>query len=280
VTEYPSSQRGPLPPVPSQVAFGSLALPRRLLIVISAVLLVTGCVSNRYKAAPKDTPQAPELRLEGLAPELSVGLRSVVVFRGPGSWKREAYWDEYRVTLVNRTDQPLQIDHAALVDGADILQPAGDEPWAIERRSREKLKEYQNAGKIILLGAGWGAAWFGSGVIAAGTAVGGGSATVVLASTAVFVGLPVLGVGTLVRSTLAKADIEREFERRRLHLPLTLGPHESKSGSLFFAVTPGPRRLLLTFPGGDQLNAFSLPLAPLAGLHLPPPASAAVPPAN
>jgi hypothetical protein len=241
----------------------------KCLLAVAAANLLTGCLSNRYKAALPNTPPAVQMNLEGVSPEFSVALRSVVVFQGPGSWKKEAYWDEYLVTLSNRSDQPVIIKDAALIDQADVEQVAGDDPWELERHSREKLKEYEHTGRTILLGAGLGAAWFGAGVVTAGTALGGGSATIVAAGTAVVVALPVLGIGTIIRTLVARSDIQSEFQRRRLVLPITLAPHESRSGSLFFAVTPSPKRLLLYFPDAEATKAFSLPLAPLAGLHLP-----------
>ncbi len=190
------------------------------------------------------------------------------MYKGPGSWREQAYWDEYIVTVVNRTDQPLTIRSAMLEESPDVFQPAGDDPWKIEKRSREKLTFYERSGKKILLGAGLTAAWLGSSVGVMAASVGATSAGVAMASAAAVVALPVIGIGTWIRTISAKDEIEKEFTRRRLSLPLTLGPHESKSGSWFFPITPGPKRLILYHPTGDLMQATALPLTPLAGLHL------------
>lgn len=239
------------------------------MVPLLLTLTLTGCVSAKYKPAPKDTPPAVKLNLEGVSPEIGVLLHSVVVFKGPGSWKQEAYWDEYIVTLVNLTDQPLSLKAAELLDLDSIAQASGGDPWDLERLSRQKLKQYDHVGRKVALGAGLGALWFGSAVVFTGTAIGGGSATVVLAGAAVTVALPVLGIGTFIRTVSARDDISAEFQRRRLSLPVELAPRESKSGSLFFPVTPGPRHLVLYYRAGEVLQAAGLPLTPLAGLHLP-----------
>jgi hypothetical protein len=230
--------------------------------------LLTSCLSHRYRSAPKETPPAVKLDLHGVSPEIAVLLHSVVVYKGPGSWKEEAYWDEYLVTVLNRTDQTLVVSSVQLEESPDVLQSAGDDPWKLEKRSREKLQLYERTGRKILLGAGLTAAWLGSGVGVMAAAYGGASVGVAMAGAVVFFALPAVGVGTMIRTISAKDDIEGEFRKRRLVLPITLGPHESKAGSLFYPVTPAPRRLVFYYPQGDQMQAAALPLGPLGGLHL------------
>ena len=82
-----------------------------------AVVTSTGCVSAKYQRAADDTPPPTVLNLAA-TPAVSAGaptapsgldarLNTVIVFRGPGSWKRDAYWDEYVLTLANRGAAPL-----------------------------------------------------------------------------------------------------------------------------------------------------------------------------
>jgi hypothetical protein len=85
------------------------------------------------------------------------------------------------------------------------------------------------------------------------------------------IGIPLVLLGSGVRTMVARHAITAEFDRRALALPLPLAPGETRTGSLFFPVTPGPTRLFLllkdTAGNGQDLV---LDLAPLAGLHLPP----------
>jgi hypothetical protein len=235
----------------------------------AAVFVLTGCVSSGYKAAAKDTPPAIILNLAGETPAATALLHSVIVYRGPGSWKKEAYWDEYIVTFTNRTAASLTLEAAVLFGLDPGAQGTGSDPWKLDNLSRRKVKQYKNDGRGILLGAGLGALWVSSGVVGTFTLVGGGSAAVAIASSAVFVGLPILGLGTIVRSFSAKGDIAEEFQRRRLNLPATLAANGTISGSLFFPVSPGPRRLVLRYRVGDAIEGVTVDLAPLAGLHLP-----------
>src|SRR4051812_11085465 len=104
-----------------------------------------GCVSTKYKMAkPQATPPAVTLNLgntpaaaDAPAPALAATLHTVIVYQGPGSWKREAYWDEYVVTVVNRSDKPVTIESASLTDFQGQTSAPGDNPWALENQSHD-----------------------------------------------------------------------------------------------------------------------------------------------
>ena len=70
-------------------------------MLLAALLTLPGCVSKRYQSASKKTPPAVAINLAAQQPPVAVVLNTVIVFQGPGSWKREAYWDEYVVSIVN-----------------------------------------------------------------------------------------------------------------------------------------------------------------------------------
>ena len=64
--------------------------------------------------------------------------------------------------------------------------------------------------------------------------------------------------------------VQAEFARRRLSLPQTLAPVASLSGSLFFPITPGPRRLILQGSGRGVPMVITLELSQLVELHIAP----------
>jgi hypothetical protein len=69
-----------------------------------------------------------------------------------------------------------------------------------------------------------------------------------------------------------KKAIKKEFNRRRLSLPLVLAPGETRTGSLFFPLVPNPRSLIVTW-SSESANRDSqakdvLPLDFLRGLHV------------
>ena len=98
--------------------------------------------------------------------------------------------------------------------------------------------------------------------------------TAVAAGGAGMLGIPLVLLGSGVRTAVARHGITREFERRRLELPLSLAGGATRTGSLFFPVTPDPARLELKVrDGSGRRFDLSIDLGPLAGLHLPQPAA-------
>ncbi len=242
--------------------------PRALLraLAVIMVLPLTGCVSSRYRAAPKDTP-APQLLNVAFTPApLEAALTTLITYNGPGSWKRNAFWDEYVVTLHNPGSQPLVVSGTGLVDYAGTVRPAGDKPWALEKESKTLERQYKDAGiafvrytapALLIIGAGSAA------VSSAGVLTAAGST----AAGATVIALPVYYAVILTINHYNKVDMEKEFARRRLALPLTLAPGETRTGSLFFPMGPNPRSLGLCWSAGTTSDESVLPLDFLHGLH-------------
>jgi hypothetical protein len=239
-------------------------------LLLAALLILPGCVSKRLQTASKKTPPAVPLNLQSQQLPLTTELNTLIVFKGPGSWKREAYWDEYVVSLVNQGHAPVTVDVAVLDSSAIVSQSPGSDPWETEKESHKILKD-QTLGRALVAGAGVGMAAIGvdAGLLALGSAaVATGSAAAVAGATVALVALPVLVVGSTIRLFTAPHAIEKEFNRRRLVLPLELKPGEMRQGSLFFPITPGPQHLVLDFRAeGSAPQSLSIDLAPLANLH-------------
>ena len=65
------------------------------MMLLGVSLLLTGCVtSKKYRMAKEGTPPAAPLGWRVTQPSAELTLESMIVFKGPGSWKREARWDE------------------------------------------------------------------------------------------------------------------------------------------------------------------------------------------
>ncbi len=233
-----------------------------------AACLLTGCVtSDKYKLAKKDTPPATMLTWTVSTPPAELTLETLIVIKGPGSWKYDARWDEYMVKVTNHGASPLRIDSASLVDVLGELQFPGDDPWKLEKLSYTNWDKYGKAGVTLL--AGYGIA----GVYATAALYVGLSGSVAAAD-AMILALPVLLVadvaGVAIIDHNRKEQVQQEFARRRLALPFTVAPGATARGSLFFPMTPGPQRLTLKGKVGDAPLEIVLELKPLAGLHLKP----------
>ena len=246
-------------------------------IILSISSVLCGCVATKYKLAKKDTPPA---QLLGIvfppAAPLQATLATLITYGGPGSWKREALWDEYVVELVNHGDRPLTIDSATLLDSKGIPYAAGTDPWALEKQSKKLEQQYRDRGEGFLRAAGPGVAIVGVGAAAAAAGVGGMAAGMAVvapaaagAAIAAVVVLPVYYVTVLGINHHNKKAVMTEFERRRLPLPLTLAPGETRTGSLFFPMVRSPISLALHAANESVTATAVLPLDFLKALHVP-----------
>lgn len=234
--------------------------------LLAAACALTGCVSSRYRAAPQGTPAPRLLNLAFIPAPVAGALNTVITYNGPGSWKRDAFWDEYIVTLHNSGTEPATISSATLIDFAGTVRPARDEPWALEKESKTLEQRYQEAGiafaryavpGVLILGAGAGfasAAFFSA-----------GAAT---AASVCLVALPVYYAGVLTINHHNRGAMEKEFTRRRLALPLILAPGETRTGSFFFPMVPNPQSLRLRWSQGSAGGESVLALDFLHGLHI------------
>ena len=246
----------------------------------AAVLVLSGCVSSKYKfaeyekqAVPMNLAASPPPAEAATAPAVAAMLNTVISLQGPGSWKRNAYWDEYVVSLDNRSGEPVTIESITLTDFQGQSAAPGSNPWALEKQSRDyESRIASTAGDVLKIGGGVVLA-AGTGLAAGGlaaAATGAGSwAALGFMGTAFVAAIPVYAVGTVYRNVSNKHKIEEEFARRSLVLPLTLPPGKLTQGSFFFRIAPGPQRLSFVTRTGDGASGNAvIDLAPLAGLHL------------
>jgi len=89
--------------------------------------------------------------------------------------------------------------------------------------------------------------------------------------------LPAFIGGTIYTNISSRHSIEREFARRRLVLPVVLVPGQLVQGSLFFRISPGPKRLTLKCRIDDEPRDVVIDLAPISGLHLKSPPAGGAP---
>jgi hypothetical protein len=203
-----------------------------------------------------------------------MSLQSVIVFKGPGSWKREARWDEYVVTIANQGSVPMVIEEAPLIDLLGQPQAPGADPWKLEKLSYTNWDKYGKTGLKLLAGAG-AVTLYGGAVVAVGVGSAlAGPGAAAGGSVAVLNLIPVVAVvditAVAIMNNQNKKKVAAEFTRRRLALPVVIAPGEMKTGSFFFPLTPGPQRLLVRGRSGDLPVSLELGLAPLAALHLKP----------
>jgi hypothetical protein len=235
-----------------------------------ALLLLSGCVSSKYQAASAlgAQPQRMDLDLGG-GPVLKARLDTIIIYQGPGSWKKAAFWDEFVLTLVNESDAGIVLTAASLVDYAGASMPAGTDPWRLEIASQAQRDRYTRAGVNFALNT-LGYAAFTYGAVGTGVLVGAAASGWGGVTAGAVVGLaavPVTAIVVYANNQKHRHAIEREFNRRRLTLPLTLLPGKEHAGSLFFPMTVSPQALRLEWVRGSDSTVSLLPLPMLAGMH-------------
>jgi len=252
----------------------------RVLLLVSALGLLSGCVtSKKYKMVKEGAPPEQAIDLSQVQPGAEVKLSTVIIFKGPGSWKREAHWDEYVVAITNHGTEPLRIDNATLIDVLGKPQVPGTDPWKLEKLSSSNWDKYGSTGLNLLAGAGGLALYGAVGYAAAAgelmsTGFGGagaasaGAAGVALTVIPIAAAIDITAVAVMNHNN--KKKIVAEFDRRRFVLPLTIAPGGTAKGSFFFPMTPGPQRLVLNGKAGETAVELVLELKQLAGLHLKP----------
>jgi hypothetical protein len=235
--------------------------------LLGAVLVLSGCVSPRYLEARKDTPPPEMINMLFAPSRLEANLNFVITYNGPGSWKRDAFWDEYVVTVHNPGSQVLTVSAAGLTDYAGTVRVPGDDPWALEKLSKTLEQRYRAAGIAFVRYTAPGVIIVGTGVAVIGaTGVFSSGAASVAAVT--ILAVPVYYVAVLTINHYNKVAMEKEYNRRRFVLPLALAPGETRTGSFFFPMVPSPRSLALHWedPSGPGDAVLSLDF--LKGLHV------------
>lgn len=248
-----------------------LSLPAAALL--SALLCGQyGCVAAKYQLARKSTPPIQLLNVDfPRSTPLEARLVTVISYGGPGSWKRQALWDEYVVCLHNTSEQPISVDRAVLSDSAGLPLAAGVDPWALEKQSKALEKSYRDSGKAFVRGAGSGVLIVGAGAAAAAATTSAGMISPAVAGatlTAVFV-LPVYYGSVLVINHHNKNVVGAEFTRRRMPLPLRLEPGETRTASVFYPMVRSPTALGLHWSTESASGEAALPLEFLRELHVP-----------
>jgi hypothetical protein len=242
-------------------------LPTRLLAALLVPLVLAGCVSSKFATVAHRGPN-PVLELHGNQDPLRTTVDSVIVRHGPGSWKREAFWDEYVLSLSNTHRSTVRVLSLHLIDASGIRVEPGENCWQLEAESRRAWSREAMQQNIAI---GAEAAVAGAGMVVAPVGMLAGSlAQYGLPLTGVGAGaiaLPLIGESWQHASNAKQREIVDEFESRRIQLPATIAPGHTLKKSVFFRISPSPRQLVLAYEVAGEFRTVIIPLAPLAGYH-------------
>lgn len=200
----------------------------------------------------------------------------VIVRDGPGTWARNADWDEYQLVVRAAPDADVGLLGVVLIDNLgnriepmDTRRQLVDGTRSAQRRYAENGIEIRAGWNPTALAAAGAVAWYGVGAPLAIAAVSGSTAAAGVALGAVVVA-PVLVFSGVMRS-VNNNRVDDEIQRRSTHLPSILSADEDTMIDLFFPVTPGPTdvEIIYSVNGIQHTVAIDTRVA-LAGLHLRP----------
>ena len=235
---------------------------RTIWTLFCASLLLTGCGGAKVLKEPKPLPEALAPVAAANDAMLSTQLDWVIVRDGPGTWSRDADWDEYLLRVENLSAETITITAMQVEDssGHDHAPLGGRK--ALVKASRATARRYRDEGVTVKAGMGSGT------MIATGAAAVFGSTAAAATGLAAVAAAPVLIVGGVAKLGNAAA-VDKEIVRRHSEFPVVLAAGEKQSMHVFFPITPAPRQLVLTYQVDGRETALVIDTAAqLSGLHL------------
>jgi hypothetical protein len=226
--------------------------------------------------------QAPRTIAEATDYRVTASIEAVIVRDGPGTWAKGAFWDEYRIRLRVVDGWPVEISRVVVVDSLGEHHGPQVLLGYLKEDSAETTERYEDAALQVTAGLGGAGTYLGgAGAYMTGMAVGATSAgvgyatlgTAGAAASAATVGIvlaPVL-MGAGIVGAVQEQAVQREMDRRRTDLPLTLEGGQERTLDLFFGIAPEPQEVRIRYsdPAGSHLVVIETRAA-LAGLHLQP----------
>ena len=249
-------------------------------LITLIVVLVTGCAGTKVL----DEPVALETTQSiGFVEDerVRMTLDWIIIRDGPGTWAREASWDEYLVRFENLSESTVNLQKVIVIDSLDVAIEPGLSRQTLVEASRDNLRRYEGqdipvkpgegsttmmvAGGVALVGAGTAALVSTVSASFTAGAAGGTAATV---AGGLLVAGPALIVGGMVRKSNQR-EVDRKIRRLRTQLPQQLDPGEEKLAHIFFPISPSPVSLNLEYFTERALHNIELDTRDnLMGLHL------------
>jgi len=207
--------------------------------------------------------------------QVTVSVDWVIVREGPGTWAKNADWDEYLVRVQNHSQDRLLIEDIGVFDSMLVRTSSGESRRGLVAGSRQTARRYADNDIQVKAGVGAGAL-LAAGAVGGAAAVSAGAAALYMSSAAaattlgVLLAAPALVAGGVVKS-LNQGRVDAEIISRQTVLPMFLEPGESRGLDLFFSLTPSPRKLRLEYQLNPDPQRYSLEIDfgnALQGLHL------------
>ncbi len=199
----------------------------------------------------------------------------VIVRGGPGTWAKNADWDEYLIRVRNRGDE-YPTDYKYRRNGLPGYRHRPSESRKqLVKGTKAAGRRYKGAGLNAKAGAGAGTLMV-AGAVTGAAAISVGSAIALVGRTELIAGAalgglvlaPALAVGGIFRG-VNNSKVGNQIESRQTRLPIVLQKDEDKGLDFFVPMTPSPQQIEMTYVDsrGDHILVVDTRAA-LEGLHL------------
>lgn len=233
-------------------------------------VLITGCGGSKVlkEAVPVASIEPLAYAADG---SLEVSLDLVVVRDGPGTWAKNADWDEYRLRVSNFRGTSVEVKGIVVHDLTGTPVMSSNHRKTLVKESKAVAERYNDQGVVVVSGIG-----------TAGVVAGAAVTTTVALTTAVAApmagGAAVVGAGVLFAPVLItggvikgvnNGKVSREIEARSTNLPFSVRNGEIAELTAFFPLTVSPTRVeLIYLEEGQEKSIFIDTAEQLAGLHI------------
>ena len=257
---------------------GSQAVGRQLVFTCALVcmLVLSGCGGTKVlkEAQPIQTTQP----LATVSDEQVTAILDWVIVRdGPGTWAKNADWDQYLLRVSNLSDQPIQVTRVIVVDSLDTRIESQPKRKQLVKGSKQTTRRYKDSGIKVKAGRGAGTMLVAG---AAVTVIGVGAASAAAVSGAAAAGSagaaaggllllgPALAVGGIVRGVRNSA-VSKQIEQRQTVLPLEVSAGEELQVNAFFPLAPSPGIVELSYTDATGEHSLIIDTSMvLNGLHI------------
>ena len=250
--------------------------------MISFVLLLAGCAGTKVLDAPTLPPDRNPLAV-ARDRATTATLDWVIVRDGPGTWAKNADWDQYLLRLENRSTTDLRITEVYVEDSMGTKVFPGRDRKGLIAGSKQALDRYQDADIKVKAGTGTAvmAATVMGTTLVGGSVVGVGLAYTSFASllgistsfgaavTAAGAGLVLVGPAMVIRNRRNQRKVDARIQDIRSRIPFPVEAGMVTRAALFFPISPSPRHIVISYRQGESIQTLRLETREsLAGLHL------------
>jgi hypothetical protein len=242
--------------------------------------VVSGCGGTKVLKEPQ--PIQTTQPLAAISDQrVAATLDWVIVRDGPGTWAKNADWDEYLLTVNNRSDQSVKVTQLTVIDSLNTrIEPQSGRKQLVKsskktarryKKSGIKVKAGRGAGTMLVAGAAVTVIGVGAASAAATGAIMSGAATAGSAGAAaggILLLGPALAIGGIVRG-VNNSKVNNQIELRQTILPLEIPAAEEFGLNVFFPLAPSPKMVELVYT--DATGEHSLVIdtgTALDGLHM------------